>query len=236
MTLPAKLLLVVLAVLCGGGVRAVAAAAAAEAATRSYTVEVVSKASPALSFGNAQGAGHSPCNFTFNPAWAGDVLLIRAAECPEAFGGRCVAGGERLFPLDCCVALPCERTLPHDTLTLSRSDDHIIALKGCDRLHGTCPDLTLAALENGQAVILDLEPHAQDPRIFFDDKDGFYYLGYFAKGEGQKTVYLRRSKTPANASSWEPVWKEPKPWHRNFCAFQDSRGERFVLFGESPPL
>lgn len=73
------LFLVVLSLLWGGG--GVAAA---------YSVAIVEKASPALSFGNAQGAGHSPCKFTFNPAWAGDVLLMRVAECPSSFGGRCV--------------------------------------------------------------------------------------------------------------------------------------------------
>ena len=57
------------------------------------------------------------------------------------------------------------------------SIDHIIAIKGCDRIRGTCPDLTLDALQSGQAAILDLEPAAQDPRIFFDKEDGWFYLG-----------------------------------------------------------
>jgi len=48
-------------------------------------------AKPILSVANAVGEGHSPCNFTFNPAWVPGAnppgMFVRAAECPEAWGG-----------------------------------------------------------------------------------------------------------------------------------------------------
>lgn len=63
--------------------------------TRTYTVAVASKgATPVLSVGLPPPHGHSPCNYTFNPAWLApgpglnhSVLLLRAAQCPPEYGG-----------------------------------------------------------------------------------------------------------------------------------------------------
>jgi hypothetical protein len=66
------------------------------ALAQQYTVEILQKvAEPAISIGKPLGQGHSPCNYTFNPAWLNanppylnqSILIFRAAECPESYGG-----------------------------------------------------------------------------------------------------------------------------------------------------
>lgn len=51
---------------------------------------------PVMSVVNPAGSGHSPCKFTFNPSFVPakpgsgmkeDVMFVRAAECPDSFGG-----------------------------------------------------------------------------------------------------------------------------------------------------
>eukprot|EP00698_Gefionella_okellyi_P009615 TRINITY_DN2466_c0_g1_i2.p1 TRINITY_DN2466_c0_g1~~TRINITY_DN2466_c0_g1_i2.p1 ORF type:complete len:326 (-),score=31.93 TRINITY_DN2466_c0_g1_i2:619-1596(-) len=116
---------------------------------------------------------------------------------------------------------------------------------------GTCEDV--------QNLAFPFEPNAQDPRVVFEDP--WYYLFYYANGSGERTVYLRRTKTPLKPASWELMLPQPLAWHRNGCVFPFSTTEtpkashstaqneiadsgravedpglRYVIFGESPPL
>eukprot|EP01084_Bolivina_argentea_P201588 344567_1 len=60
-----------------------------------YDVELYSMSSePVISLVNPVGKGHSPCNYTFNPAYvpASDTVkqpgvLLRVAKCPKSYGG-----------------------------------------------------------------------------------------------------------------------------------------------------
>jgi predicted GH43/DUF377 family glycosyl hydrolase len=107
-----------------------------------------------------------------------------------------------------------------------QSDHLLMAL--CDDT-GVCQDALPYALP--------LEEEAEDPRIFQLVEGGstWTYLYYFASGVGQATVYLRRTTTPLNTSSWEPV-ASALPWHRNGCTIVRPSGPHYVFFGESPPL
>lgn len=71
-----------------------------------YTVTVSQKrAIPALSIGNPVGAGHSPCQNTFNPAFLEphppglntSIIIVRASGCPPSYGG----------PVDHLMVAPC---------------------------------------------------------------------------------------------------------------------------------
>jgi hypothetical protein len=77
---------------------AAAAATAVRAPRFVYDAQVLYKApEPAISIMKPVGQGHSPCNYTFNPAWLepqpgnpglnASILIFRAAECPEEYGG-----------------------------------------------------------------------------------------------------------------------------------------------------
>ena len=77
------------------------------------------------------------------------------------------------------------------------------------------------------------EGTAEDPRVFVYEGDT--YLFYFAAGSGQSTVYLRKTATPLDASSWVHV-AGPLAWHRNGCVIVRADGTHYVMFGESPPL
>lgn len=90
--------------------------------------------------------------------------------------------------------------------------------------NGTCEDLL--------PIVFPFEPTAEDPRVVYDPSTGYYMLYYFASGPGQQTVYLRRSKTPLNMSSWELVASQ-LPWHRNGCVLLRPDGKHYVIFGES---
>eukprot|EP01121_Diplochlamys_sp_Union-15-3_P004032 TRINITY_DN13_c0_g1_i1.p2 TRINITY_DN13_c0_g1~~TRINITY_DN13_c0_g1_i1.p2 ORF type:complete len:344 (-),score=69.43 TRINITY_DN13_c0_g1_i1:93-1124(-) len=60
-----------------------------------YKVELTSIGkTPVISHVNPKGQGYTPCNLTFNPAWLPPSsglprtgLLVRAAECPNDYGG-----------------------------------------------------------------------------------------------------------------------------------------------------
>lgn len=91
---------------------------------------------------------------------------------------------------------------------------------------GSCEDVLPLPFAN-------FEPSSEDPRIF--EYNGDTYLYYFASGQGQSTVYLRKTSTPLDPSSWTHV-AGPLPWHRNGCVILREDGTHFVLFGESPPL
>jgi len=122
----------------------------------------------------------------------------------------------------------------------------IFRASGCPAAFGGAGDHLLMAFCNATAAggvcedalpaqFAGFEAAAEDPRIF--EYAGFHYLFYFASGAGQATVYLRRTRTPLDPSSWAHV-AGPLAWHRNGCTIIDPRGDgnHFVLFGESPPL
>jgi len=176
---------------------AVAVAAAAPGVNaQTYAVTVTGKgARPAISIANPRGTGYSPCQYTFNPAWlqAGpglnaSILLVRAALCPDSYGGGV---------------------------------DHLL-FAYCD-VNGTCGDV--------QPLQFPFEAQAEDPRVVFDAATGYYLLYYYASGPGQQTVYLRRSRTPLDPSSWELVVGQ-LPWHRNGCLILRPNGTHYVIFGE----
>jgi hypothetical protein len=107
------------------------------------------------------------------------------------------------------------------------ASDHLL-MAPCDA-HGVCGDVL--------PTPFPFEAEAEDPRVFQLVEDGvqWTYLYYFASGAGQATVYLRRSQTPLNLSSWEEV-ASALPWHRNGCTVLRPSGPHYVFFGESPPL
>ena len=174
------------------------------AATRySYTLSLDKDTSPVVSILNEKGKGYTPCQYTFNPAWIAPStgtngtagILVRAAKCPEAFGG---------------------------------AEDHILMAK-CDADTGRCEDIL--------PTKFPFEEGAQDPRVVFEEASGFYFLFYFANGQGQSTVYLRRSKTPFIPDSWERI-STPQPWHRNGCSFPLTAKKEgtpwYIIVGEAP--
>lgn len=70
---------------------------AAAQAKYTYNITVLEKPpTPVISLGLPVGAGHSPCNFTFNPALLqkrppqlnSSILIVRASKCPAEYGGE----------------------------------------------------------------------------------------------------------------------------------------------------
>jgi predicted GH43/DUF377 family glycosyl hydrolase len=168
------------------------------AGARLYAVAVSSKSpAPVLSRGLPVGAGHSPCDLTFNPAFLranppflnASIVIVRASGCPPEFGGAA---------------------------------DHLLAAECGD--DGVCADV--------QPLAFPFEYLAEDARVFFDSRDDFFYLFYFANGTDQSTVFLRRTRTPLQPASWE-LLASALPWHRNGCAFVSDRNETLVLWGET---
>ena len=84
-------------------------------------------------------------------------------------------------------------------------DDHIL-MAYADAATGTVGDVMPTQTSFGAG--------AEDPRAFVFN--GYWYVFYFAPGPGQQTVYLQRSKTPMDNTTWEVVASE-LPWHRNGC-------------------
>jgi len=105
------------------------------------------------------------------------------------------------------------------------NDDHMM-MTTCYS-DGTCDDL--------KPLTLALEKSAQDPRVTY--WEGWYYLFYYASGSGLNTVYLRKTKTPDDPSSWEKVApNNTYPWHRNGCMLYRNTPPHYCIFGEAPPL
>ena len=168
-------------------------------ARRLYAVDVGGKPpTPLISIGLPRGAGYSPCNLTFNPAYLranppnlnASIVIVRASGCPAEYGG---------------------------------AEDHLLYAE-CRDDGASCGDV--------QPLLFPFEHLAEDPRVFFDERDGFYYLFYYANGTNQSTVFLRRSATPLDVHSWE-LLAEALPWHRNGCAFVADSGATYVLWGET---
>jgi hypothetical protein len=121
----------------------------------------------------------------------------------------------------------------------------ILRASGCPAAFGGASDHLLMAYCSETGVCGDVQPtslpfeqEAEDPRVFqLTDAQGalWTYLYYFASGAGQATVYLRRTQTPLNFSSYELV-ASALPWHRNGCAIVRPSGPHYVFYGESPPL
>ena len=116
----------------------------------------------------------------------------------------------------------------------------IVRVSDCPEDFGGAEDhLMFAYCEDDGSACSDLEPlvfpfeHlAEDPRVIFDERDGFFYLFYFANGTNQSTVFLRRSQTPLDLGSWE-LLASALPWHRNGCAFVTADNRTLVLWGET---
>jgi len=89
---------------------------------------------------------------------------------------------------------------------------------------GHCDDL--------QPITIPLENDAEDPRVIY--WKGWYYMFYYASGKGESTVYLRKTQTPANVSSWQLTGNFA--WHRNGCMLLRETGPHYCIFGEAPPL
>jgi predicted GH43/DUF377 family glycosyl hydrolase len=166
---------------------------------RTYAVSVSDKSpTPVLSKGLPVGGGHSPCNFTFNPAFLPahppglntSIVIVRVSGCPPEYGG---------------------------------AEDHLLFAE-CEDDGSACGDV--------QPLAFPFEYLAEDPRVFFDARDEFFYLFYFANGTNQSTVFLRRTRTPLDTASWE-LLASALPWHRNGCAFVADSGLTYVLWGET---
>ena len=84
-------------------------------------------------------------------------------------------------------------------------EDHIMAAYCQD--DGTCSDLL--------NITFPFEKGAQDPRVVY--KEPWYYLWYYANGEGLNTVYARRSKTPFIGESWESIIFSPTMASQRVC-------------------
>ena len=116
----------------------------------------------------------------------------------------------------------------------------IVRVSGCPAEYGGAQDhLMFAECEEDGSACKDLnkavfpfEYLAEDPRIFFNEDDGMWYLFYFANGTNQSTVFLRRTATPLDLGSWE-LLASALPWHRNGCAFKAADGKFYVLYGET---
>ena len=115
----------------------------------------------------------------------------------------------------------------------------IVRASGCPPEYGGAADhLMYAECEDDGSACDDLNPTpfpfeylAEDPRIYFNALDGYYYLSYFANGTNQSTVNWRRTVTPLDMGSWE-ILSTNLPWHRNGCAFF-ANGQHFVIYGET---
>ena len=121
----------------------------------------------------------------------------------------------------------------------------ILRASQCPKSFGGAADHLLMAQCDSKGKCGDVLPYtfpfesdSEDPRVFqLADESGatWTYLYYYASGSGQATVYLRRTLTPFNSSSWEEV-VGALPWHRNGCTIVRPTGPHYVFFGESPPL
>ena len=98
----------------------------------------------------------------------------------------------------------------------------IVRASGCPPGFGGTADHLLYAECGDDGVCGDVQPLAfpfeylaEDARVFFDARDEFYYLFYFANGTNQPIVFLRRTRTPQQPASWELLLA---PSQRNVCA------------------
>ena len=116
----------------------------------------------------------------------------------------------------------------------------IVRVSGCPAEYGGAADHLLyaecrdygSACGDVQPLAFPFENLAEDPRVFFDERDSYFYLFYFANGTNLSTVFLRRTRTPLDTASWELI-ASGLPWHRNGCAFVADSGATFVLWGET---
>ena len=188
--------------------------------TAQYTVTLTSHSSvPVISSANAAGSGQSHCDMAFNPSY-----IPASPSSPTA--GLLV----RLCCDDTCMGHGLKpNTLASDGLPAER-----IGFAPCDLKSGVCSD-TLPDFN------LDPSTSAEDPRAFLFGE--FYYNFYYSGSsndtagppcEGdQCTVKLAKTRTPLNASSWEPV--ALLPWHRNGCCIRKPVGEKsYCVWGEGP--
>lgn len=105
------------------------------------------------------------------------------------------------------------------------ASDHLL-FAYCNETAGTCGDVQPLQFSP------PFEYLAEDPRAWYNPVDSRYYMYYFANGTNQSTVFLRRTATPLNVSSWELVASN-LPWHRNGCVIQHPNGTNYVIYGET---
>lgn len=108
--------------------------------------------------------------------------------------------------------------------TYGGANDHLL-FAYCEA-DGTCGD--------AQPLQFPFEPGAEDPRAFV--YNGSVWLYYYASGSGESTVYLRKTQTPLDPTSWESVLPKPLPWHRNGCVALRGNGPHYVIYGETSAL
>jgi len=104
------------------------------------------------------------------------------------------------------------------------SVDHLMYAECSD--DGTCGDLN-------PMQFTTFETGAEDPRVFFYESQWWMY--YYAPGPGQDSVYLRKTSTPLDPTSWELVVGQ-LPWHRNGCVILRPNGTHYVIYGETGAL
>ena len=168
---------------------------------------------PALSSANPEGKGASPCPKTFNPSYV------------EVAGENKVGG--IIVRTDGCNAT-----------------NGMLSFAPCDVQTGVCGDLNASyQIPSSQGT--------QDPRVIYNKYDQYFYDFTYGSNSAQSkedgcptsglpgapgacTVILSRTKTPADAASWEHVPGGTYPWHRNGCCFMQPTGTRtYCIFGES---
>ena len=141
---------------------------------------------PILSSSNKVGHGSSAGCLIFNPSailpsstFQGEGLLVR-----ECCGESCTGHGRHRL----------------------KATDHAerISFAPCNITAATCQDALPSTTFN-----LDPQADTEDPRAFYNQFDGYYYLFYYrapavaqSKCVGEQcTVQLSRTKTPLDASS-----------------------------------
>ena len=176
---------------------------------------------PVLSSANQVGHGKPPegC-IVFNPAYipASSGLNSSGLLVRMCCGSSCIGHGDDQVEVEV-----------EDEATESAER---IGFAPCDLVTGVCEDV----LPNFN---LDPSVDTEDPRAFM--YNGLYYNFYYrgsalpgTKCEGSScTVALAKTKTPLDATSWEPV--ATLNWHRNGCCVMNPKGQKsYCMWGEGP--
>lgn len=171
-----------------------------------YTIVLTSMSQkPVLSIANPTGQGHSPCNFTFNPAWVPNSsppgIFVRAAECPPEWGGS----NDKILFAPCTLDGNCADPYPSAQFTFPEgSEDPRVVY---DESTNTWINFWYSPLPSGG------DPNCTSP---------------------QCTVALGFSQQPLIASSWFQEQPIRLPWHRNGCLLLRDDAPHFAIFGEGP--
>lgn len=196
---------------------------AASTSRHRYAVTVTEhRSTPILSLANPLGRGKAPegC-IVFNPSY------VPASASFNTSG---------LLVRMCCG----KDCIGHGTASTPSAAAERIGFAPCDLHTGICGDVYPSSTFN-----LDPASDAEDPRAFYYPETQSYYNFYYrqinepvglvrcAPKNPQCRVRLARTRTPLNASSWEPIGTFP--WHRNGCCAMRPKGERsYCIWGEGP--